>query len=170
MPSWNPKPNAPAEVREASSRRSQPACQACPSASCCQRPLLGRAPMPAAAMRTGDNAHSSSGYYMLTGVPHQPMNAENVNPGAPDNWPCSAAVARSVQQSSTAFPAPSGPCPITFLIPTDRSGPARMRAFWDARAIPGYSVVIPPPPIFISRNSLCRTSYRSIACRAAARC
>ena len=33
------------------------------------------------AMSTGDNAHSSSGYYMLTGRPHQPMNFENANPG-----------------------------------------------------------------------------------------
>ena len=33
------------------------------------------------AVSTGDNAHSSSGYYMLTGRPHQPMNFENANPG-----------------------------------------------------------------------------------------
>ena len=39
------------------------------------------------AMSTFDNAHSSSGYYMLTGRPHAPMNAENVNPGAPNDWP-----------------------------------------------------------------------------------
>src|SRR5262249_22775244 len=34
------------------------------------------------AMSTGDNAHSSSGYWMLTGVPHQPMNSENAKLGA----------------------------------------------------------------------------------------
>ena len=39
------------------------------------------------AMSTFDNAHSSSGYYMLTGRPHTPMNAENANPGAPNDWP-----------------------------------------------------------------------------------
>ncbi len=39
------------------------------------------------AMSTFDNAHSSSGYYMLTGRPHAPMNAENANPGAPNDWP-----------------------------------------------------------------------------------
>ena len=39
------------------------------------------------AMSTYDNAHSSSGYYMLTGRPHTPMNAENANPGAPNDWP-----------------------------------------------------------------------------------
>ena len=42
----------------------------------------GRAFVPAARMRTGDNAHSSSGYFMLTGQPHSPMNQENANPGA----------------------------------------------------------------------------------------
>lgn len=39
------------------------------------------------AVSTTDNAHSSSGYYMLTGHPHVPMNAENANPGAPNDWP-----------------------------------------------------------------------------------
>src|SRR5262249_34306819 len=29
----------------------------------------------------------SSGYYMMTGQPHQPMNSENANPGPPNNWP-----------------------------------------------------------------------------------
>jgi hypothetical protein len=32
------------------------------------------------AVVTGDNAHSSSGYQMLTGVPHVPLNAESVTP------------------------------------------------------------------------------------------
>src|SRR4029077_7270910 len=39
------------------------------------------------AMATDDNAHSSSGYYMLTGYPHQPMNFENANPGPTNNYP-----------------------------------------------------------------------------------
>ena len=55
-------------------------------------------------MRTGDNAHSSSGYYMLTGVPHQPMNAENVNPGAPNNWPQFASVVRHLQPGASSLP------------------------------------------------------------------
>ena len=42
-------------------------------------------------MSTDDNAHSSSGYWMLTGVPHQPTNSENSKPGAPNDWPCTAA-------------------------------------------------------------------------------
>ncbi len=39
------------------------------------------------AVSTNDNAHSSSGYYMLTGHPHAPMNTENANPGPPNDWP-----------------------------------------------------------------------------------
>jgi len=39
------------------------------------------------AVSTNDNAHSSSGYYMLTGRPHAPMNTENANPGPPNDWP-----------------------------------------------------------------------------------
>ena len=37
---WDPKPNAPAEVRGEVRARSQPACQVCRLANCCQRPLL----------------------------------------------------------------------------------------------------------------------------------
>jgi hypothetical protein len=43
-------------------------------------------------MSTNDNAHSSSGYWMLTGYPHQPMNSENSKLGAPNDWPCFGAV------------------------------------------------------------------------------
>ena len=52
------------------------------------------------AVSTGDNAHSSSGYFMLTGVPHQPMNAENANPGAPNDWPNIAAIVRRMRRRS----------------------------------------------------------------------
>ena len=55
-------------------------------------------------MSTGDNAHSSSGYYMLTGVPHVPMNVENANPGAPNNWPSVAALVRRVRGDRGGLP------------------------------------------------------------------
>lgn len=54
---------------------------------------------------TGDNAHSSSGYYMLTGQPHAPMNAENVNPGFPNDFPGMGAVVRRLTASKTTLPA-----------------------------------------------------------------
>src|SRR5262249_18508304 len=80
---WDPKPDTPAEVRG----EFGPITTSVPGMSLSE--LLPKTATQAEhlcllrAMRTGDNAHSSSGYYMLTGVPHQPMNAENANPGAP---------------------------------------------------------------------------------------
>jgi hypothetical protein len=56
------------------------------------------------AMSTGDNAHSSSGYWMLTGVPHQPMNSENAKPGAPNDWPCLAAIIHRLRRGKSGLP------------------------------------------------------------------
>ena len=84
---WDPKPEAPAEVRG----------EIGPMATNVSGVQFGELmPRLAAqadklcvlrAVSTGDNAHSSSGYYMLTGRPHTPMNAENANPGPPNDWP-----------------------------------------------------------------------------------
>lgn len=89
---WDPKPDAPADIRGA------------------YKPIQTKVPgiqigelMPETAelmdkiailraVTTGDHAHSSSGYAMLTGQPHQPLNFENANPGAPNNWPSLGAV------------------------------------------------------------------------------
>ena len=57
-------------------------------------------------MSTGDNAHSSSGYYMLTGRPHQPMNFENANPGPPNDAPSLGAVLGRIGQARGGFPPP----------------------------------------------------------------
>jgi hypothetical protein len=57
------------------------------------------------AVRTGDNAHSSSGYYVFTGVPHAPMNRENANPGAPNDWPNYASVIRRITPGGRGLPA-----------------------------------------------------------------
>ena len=47
-------------------------------------------------MVTGDNAHSTSGYQMLTGVPHAPLSLENAAPGRPNDWPAFNAVIRGL--------------------------------------------------------------------------
>ena len=57
------------------------------------------------ALSTNDNAHSSSGYWVLTGVPHQPMNSENSKPGAPNDWPCLAAVVKKLRPARGGLPA-----------------------------------------------------------------
>ncbi len=51
------------------------------------------------AVSTHDNAHSSSGYWMLTGYPHQPTNTENAKPGAPNDWPCLGAVVKHLHRT-----------------------------------------------------------------------
>lgn len=56
------------------------------------------------AMSTGDNAHSSSGYWMLTGTPHLPMNSENAKPGAPNDWPCTAAIVHQLRRVQSGLP------------------------------------------------------------------
>src|SRR5262245_24268299 len=57
------------------------------------------------ACQTNDNAHSASGYFMTTGVPHQPMQVENAKPGAPNDWPSMGAVVRKVLQPFCTLPA-----------------------------------------------------------------
>ena len=101
---WDPKPDAPAEVRgefgptetivpglRLSSLFPKLAQQA--DKLCLLR-----------AMSTGDNAHSSSGYAMLTGVPHAPLNAEGVNPGPPNDYPALGALVRKLRGDSGGLP------------------------------------------------------------------
>lgn len=91
---WDPKPDAPAEVRG----DFQPIPSAVPGLQVGE--LMPRTAKLTdrigvlRAMSTADNAHSSSGYWMLTGYPHTPKNRENATPGPPNDWPCVAAVAR----------------------------------------------------------------------------
>lgn len=101
---WDPKPEAPAEVR--GEIGSIPT-----SVSGVQfgelMPKLAKQAHQLAILRavsTNDNAHSSSGYYMLTGHPHQPMNAENANPGAPNNWPYLGAVLQRLTETPGRLP------------------------------------------------------------------
>ncbi|MFO0907065.1 MAG: DUF1501 domain-containing protein [Isosphaeraceae bacterium] len=85
--SWDPKPDAPAQVRGdfGPIATNVPGIAICElwkeSAKVADKLCILRA------VSTGDNAHSSSGYYMLTGRPHAPMNFENANPGAPNDAP-----------------------------------------------------------------------------------
>lgn len=101
---WDPKPDAPAEVRGEFGPISTnvPGMQIGEllpqTATLADRLCLLRA------VHTGDNAHSSSGYYMMTGVPHQPMNAENANPGAPNDWPNFGSIVRKLLPASGSMP------------------------------------------------------------------
>ncbi len=102
---WDPKPDAPVEVRGAF----KPIATNVPGLQVCE--LMPRTARVAdkvcvlRAMSTDDNAHSSSGYWMLTGVPHQPLNTENAKPGAPNDWPCLGAVVQHLRRTVNGLPA-----------------------------------------------------------------
>jgi hypothetical protein len=55
-------------------------------------------------MVTNDNSHSSSGYQMMTGVPHIPLNAESAISKAPNLAPHWGAMAQYVDQQFGALP------------------------------------------------------------------
>lgn len=56
------------------------------------------------AVVTNDNSHSSSGYQMLTGVPHVPLNLESATPKPPNNWPSIGALMRAVRPNDGGLP------------------------------------------------------------------
>jgi hypothetical protein len=102
---WDPKPDAPVEIRGD------------------LRPIASRVPdfhvgelMPQTAgladkvcalraVSTKDSAHSTSGYAMSTGVAHVPIGVEGAAPGKPNDWPCMAAVVKSLRPSRGELPA-----------------------------------------------------------------
>ncbi len=102
---WDPKPKAPVEVRG----EFGPIDTAVPGMQLCE--LFAQTSRVAdklailRAMSSGDNAHSSSGYYMLTGQPHAPMNFENANPGFPNDYPNMGAVVRKYVSPRGSLPA-----------------------------------------------------------------
>ncbi|MSR56833.1 MAG: DUF1501 domain-containing protein [Planctomycetaceae bacterium] len=93
---WDPKPEGPAEIRG----EFGPISTAVPGVQFCELlPNMSRLADRVAvlrAMSSGDSAHSSSGYYMMTGQPHAPMNFENANPGFPNDYPNMGAIVRKL--------------------------------------------------------------------------
>lgn len=102
---WDPKPQAPPEVRG----------EFAPVSTCVPgihySELLPHCSMLAdriavlRAVSSNDNAHSSSGYYMLTGQPHAPMNVENANPGFPNDYPNIGSIVRKLVRERGSLPA-----------------------------------------------------------------
>ncbi|MGE3315816.1 MAG: DUF1501 domain-containing protein [Planctomycetaceae bacterium] len=102
---WDPKPDAPADIRG----EFAPVSTSVPGIQFSE--LLSRTSKHAdkicvlRAMSSNDNAHSSSGYYMITGQPHQPMNFENANPGAPNDFPSMGGIIRRLEPRQQGLPA-----------------------------------------------------------------
>jgi len=102
---WDMKPGAPAEVRGpflpiASKVPGLDVCELMPRTA-----LLTDKVAVLRAVVTDDNAHSSSGYHMLTGVPHIPPNSESVVAKAPNLWPCLDSVVRTLRPDRNGLPA-----------------------------------------------------------------
>jgi hypothetical protein len=102
---WDPKPNAPAEIRG----DLKPIASAVPGITVGElMPKTARLLDKICVLRgvtTNDDSHSSSGYYMTTGYPHQPVGAENAKPGAPNDWPCLGALVNRVLPGNSGMPA-----------------------------------------------------------------
>lgn len=102
---WDPKPDSPAEARG----DLRPIASAMPGLRVGElMPKTARLTNKLSvlrAMSTNDSAHSSSGYYMTTGVPHRPMGVENAKPGAPNDWPSLGAIVRRLTPGHRQLPA-----------------------------------------------------------------
>jgi hypothetical protein len=101
---WDPKPDAPVEVRgDLKSIQS-----ALPGLRVGElMPKTAQLVDKIAILRgmsTDDNAHSASGYWMLTGRPHEPRNRENAPHGPPNDDPCIAAMIRHLRGDTTSMP------------------------------------------------------------------
>ncbi len=102
---WDPKPDAPAEIRG----DFRPIATNVPGIHVGE--LMPRLATHAdqlcilRAVATNDNAHSSSGYAMMTGQPHLPTNVENANPGPPNNWPSMPGVVQRLRGMPGRLPA-----------------------------------------------------------------
>lgn len=102
--SWDPKPGAPLEVRGPF----QPIATRTPGLNVCElmprTALLTDKIAVLRAMYTGDNAHSSSGYAMLTGISHVPTNVESVTARAPNLWPSADSIVRLLRPPKNGLP------------------------------------------------------------------
>jgi len=100
---WDPKPSAPVEIRG----DFRPIASSVPGLQVGELMprLAGQAHLWSVlrGVSTSDNAHSSSGYWMLTGQPYARPNTECNAPAASD-WPCLGAVVKRLRPGSGALP------------------------------------------------------------------
>ncbi len=103
--SWDPKPEAPEAIRGEFGAIPTRTPGLFVGELMPQTALLTEDIAVIRSMVTGDNAHSTSGYQMLTGIPHVPLNRENSRPGRPNDWPASAAIVQMLREPRGGLPA-----------------------------------------------------------------
>ena len=102
---WDPKPDAPAEVRGAFGSVATPVVGLRVGEL---MPLVAAQAARVCVLRavsTGVNAHSSSGYWVLTGVPHPRGNVEVAGQVTAQDWPCVGAVVKHLTPWRKGLPA-----------------------------------------------------------------
>ena len=101
---WDPKPDAPAEVRG----EFRPIDSATPGLRVGElMPLVAQQTQRICvlrAMSTGINAHSSSGYWVLTGVPHPRGDVEVAGQLTAADWPCVGAMVNRLTPPRRGLP------------------------------------------------------------------
>lgn len=102
---WDPKPEAPEEIRGPLGQISSRTPGLHVGALMPKTSLLTDKIAVLRTLVTGDNAHSSSGYQMLTGVPHIPLSRENALPGKPNDSPAMNAIVRALRGRDQGLPA-----------------------------------------------------------------
>jgi len=102
--SWDPKPEAPVEVRGDFGTIATRTPGLFVGELMPKTAMLTDKIAVIRTMVTGDNAHSTSGYQMLTGMPHIPLNRENAAPGKPNDWPSYNAIVRALRPSRGGLP------------------------------------------------------------------
>jgi hypothetical protein len=101
---WDPKPDAPPEIRGELGQIASAVPGLCVGELMPRVAQIANRCCVLRAVATADSAHSSSGYWMLTGYPHQPLNTESARPGAPNDWPGLGAVVRRLRNGSGHLP------------------------------------------------------------------
>lgn len=102
---WDPKPNAPREVRGEFGVISTRTPGLLVGELMPKTALLTDKIAVIRTMVTGDNSHSTSGYQMLTGVPHIPLSRENSLPGKPNDSPSLNALVQALRPPRGGLPA-----------------------------------------------------------------
>jgi hypothetical protein len=104
METWDPKPEAPSATRSefgtiASKTPGLDVCELMPQVA----QLTDKIAVLRAVV-SHDRSHSSSGYQMLTGVPHIPLSRESVTAKAPNLSPSVAAMVRALRAGQGGLP------------------------------------------------------------------
>ena len=144
---WDPKPEAPVEVRG----DLRPIATATPGIEVGElMPRTAKLTDKIAVLRavsSRDNAHSSSGYAMLTGMPHLPLNVEGAKPGAPNDRPCLGAIVQKFRDSTGALPG-SVRLPEEIWNTGGKVWPGQDAGFLESSADPWYLLCDPNQPDF----------------------